>query len=141
VKYVEIYLNDLPAKMQKQLKYPQKWIYRGLYRFQFLLHIFICFRDCPNLAAAVMIEGFVFAIYDRLRDHVWLSKLKFVVAEPSELLTVDLTLCRDKVRSHPGHRAENDLLIYFYFYLGVRWELSARGFGTFVERNIASWLL
>jgi hypothetical protein len=75
-----------------------------------------------------MIERFVFAISDRLQEHVWLSKLKFVVAELSELLTVDLTLCHENVRSHPGHWAENDLLIYFYFYLGVTWELSARGF-------------
>ena len=90
--YVDIYLNNLPAKMQKQLNYPQKGIYIGLYRFQFLLRNFIWFRDCPNLAAAV----FVFAISDRLRKHVWLSKLKFVVAEPSDLLTVDLTLCHER---------------------------------------------
>jgi hypothetical protein len=119
--------------MQKQLNYPQKGNRRGVYRFQFLLHKFICFWDCPNLAAAVMIEGIRFAISDRLRKHVWLRKLKFVVAELSELLTVDLTLCHENIRSHPGYRAENDLLIYFYFYLGVTWELSARGFDTFVE--------
>jgi len=126
--YVDIYLNDLPAKLQKQLNNLQKGIYGGFYRFQFLLRNFICFWDCFNFAVAVMIEGFVLLSLTKLRKHVWLSKLKFVVAEPSELLTVDLILCREKVRSRPGHRAENDLLIYFYFYLGVTWELSTRGF-------------
>jgi hypothetical protein len=133
--YVDIYLNDLPAKLQKQLNNLQKRIYRGVYRFQFSSRNFISFRDCPNLAAAVIIEGFVFAISGGLRKHVWLSKLRFLVAEPSELLTVDLTLCREKVRSHPGHQAENDLLkfLFLFFYLGVTCELSARGFETFVE--------
>jgi hypothetical protein len=87
-----------------------------------------------------MIEGFVVAISDRLRKHVWLSKLKFVVAEPPALLTANLALRREKVRSYPGYRAENDLFYFIIFYLGVAWELSAERFGTFVEGNIASRL-
>jgi hypothetical protein len=115
VNYVDIHLNNLPAKLQKQLNYPQKGIYRGACRFQFLPCNFICFRDVPNLAAAVLIEGFVVAISDRLRKHVWLSKLKFVVAEPPVLLTIDLVLLREKVRRHLGYRAENDLLFFNFF--------------------------
>jgi hypothetical protein len=87
-----------------------------------------------------LIEGFVVAISDRLRKHVWLSKLKFVVAETPVLLTIDLVLLREKVRRHLGYRAENDLLFFNFFYLGVAWELSAERFGTFVEGKIASRL-